>query len=343
MKKLVYLLLLLPVLAFTQARYGVEGVPMCWTTPLSVDSSIVRYVLVSTTGQPVKTLVYENAAGVVVNVSGGTLRYGFCDCAGGGDSLPNGSVTWSRLATPGKDSIRIGGTQKRDTSISATVDYTLATAVGVSKLERLYRKVTITLAGVGNKRILYLPDGDQNMADVEIIVAATEDTIQVQASANDAIQASFRKVAPTKTGLYNCLITGAQFVWRGGLFDGSAGQGQEAIQFKDEGSNLGSSGTVTAVDVTGAGATASRSGNTVTINVSSSGVASLVINSNTTVSAGVDVFLVNTTLGARTLTIPPGSFTNKIFYIKKITNNSNNVTITPATGTIDGSPSYTLF
>ncbi len=42
---------------------------------------------------------------------------------------------------------------------------------------------------------------------------------------------------------------------------------QASIQFKDEGSNLGTQGTVTAVDVTGAGATASRSGNTVTINV----------------------------------------------------------------------------
>lgn len=39
------------------------------------------------------------------------------------------------------------------------------------------------------------------------------------------------------------------------------------VQFKDEGSNLGTQGTVINIDVTGAGATASRIGNTVTINV----------------------------------------------------------------------------
>lgn len=47
--------------------------------------------------------------------------------------------------------------------------------------------------------------------------------------------------------------------------------GQAAIQFKDEGSNLGTSGTVTAVNFTGAGVTASRATNTVTVNVPVSG------------------------------------------------------------------------
>jgi hypothetical protein len=46
------------------------------------------------------------------------------------------------------------------------------------------------------------------------------------------------------------------------------------VQFKDEGSNLGIVGTVTAVNVTGSGATASRSGNTVTIDVPAGGVSS---------------------------------------------------------------------
>lgn len=108
---------------------------------------------------------------------------------------------------------------KRDTSIAVTVDYNLGSAVGVDKLRRLYRKVTISLAGVGNKRVLTLPDGDADMADLEIIVAATEDTIQVQATGNDAIADNFRKVPPAATGLYKCVITGGQFVWRGGIFD----------------------------------------------------------------------------------------------------------------------------
>lgn len=47
--------------------------------------------------------------------------------------------------------------------------------------------------------------------------------------------------------------------------------GQVGIQFKDEGSNLGSSGSATAVDFTGTGVTASRSGDTVTVNISGGG------------------------------------------------------------------------
>lgn len=43
--------------------------------------------------------------------------------------------------------------------------------------------------------------------------------------------------------------------------------GQTNIQFQDEGSNLGTTGTVDTVNITGTGATASRVGNTVTINV----------------------------------------------------------------------------
>lgn len=49
---------------------------------------------------------------------------------------------------------------------------------------------------------------------------------------------------------------------------GSGGGGaQAALQFKDEGSNLGAAGTVDTVDFTGSAVTASRAGNTVTVNV----------------------------------------------------------------------------
>lgn len=46
---------------------------------------------------------------------------------------------------------------------------------------------------------------------------------------------------------------------------------QNGIQFQDEGSNLGSSGSATIVDFTGTAVTASRTGNTVTVNVTGSG------------------------------------------------------------------------
>jgi len=42
---------------------------------------------------------------------------------------------------------------------------------------------------------------------------------------------------------------------------------QVGLQFQDEGSNLGTSGTVTAVDIVGAGATATRSVNKVTLTI----------------------------------------------------------------------------
>lgn len=105
MKKILYLLLvLLPVLGWAQSRYGVEGVPVCWRTPLGVDSSLNRYVIISSTGKPVQTIVYENAAGGVVTVSGGSMRYGYCDCID--FTVPDSSVTWEMLTEPVKDSIR---------------------------------------------------------------------------------------------------------------------------------------------------------------------------------------------------------------------------------------------
>jgi len=95
MKKLLYLFLLLPVFLFAQPRYGVEGIPMCWKIG-SIDSNITRYVIISSTGSPVQTIAWENAAGQVINVSGGYLRYGYCDCAGssgGGNGIYGGSGT----------------------------------------------------------------------------------------------------------------------------------------------------------------------------------------------------------------------------------------------------------
>lgn len=67
------------------------------------------------------------------------------------------------------------------------------------------------------------------------------------------------------------------------------------------------------------------------------------ITTNTTASPGVDLYLSDTSTGSITVTISPGAFTNRVLYVKKIVNNSNNVTITPSSGTIDGSPSYILY
>lgn len=289
MKKILYLLLFfLPVLGVAQSRYGVEGVPMCWTTALGVDSSIIRYVLVSTTGQPVKTIVHENASGVVVNVSGGTLRYGFCDCAGALDSLENGSVTWAKLATavkdsinksvtwarlanPVKDSIRIGMNQKRDTSITFFGNYNLGAAIPTDVIARRYNKIELSGDGPGSIVTVTLPDADPSILNLEVVVVTSSDTIQVQASVGDQIRSQFRKVHPVKVNEYRCLQVGAGIVWKGSVWDSLGVGGQTSIQFKDEGSNLGSQGTVTALDFTGSGVAASRSGNTIVVNVTGGG------------------------------------------------------------------------
>ena len=47
--------------------------------------------------------------------------------------------------------------------------------------------------------------------------------------------------------------------------------GQVGIQYKDEGTNLGTSGTVDEIDFTGAGVSASRAGNKITVNVAGGG------------------------------------------------------------------------
>jgi hypothetical protein len=57
------------------------------------------------------------------------------------------------------------------------------------------------------------------------------------------------------------------------------------IQFKDEGTNLGTQGTINEVNVTGSGATASRTGNAVTISVMGGGGGILAWNSSTSYSA----------------------------------------------------------
>jgi hypothetical protein len=50
-------------------------------------------------------------------------------------------------------------------------------------------------------------------------------------------------------------------------FQAASGSGQSAIQFQDEGVNIGSSGAITTVNFTGAGVTASNATTTITVNV----------------------------------------------------------------------------
>ncbi len=85
MKKAVIKYLLAAVLAVvgSQAAFSqyttLNAIPLCWTTPLGVDSSI--YVTQGDASQKTKPdrYFYYNAANTKVAVSGGTLRFGNCD------------------------------------------------------------------------------------------------------------------------------------------------------------------------------------------------------------------------------------------------------------------------
>jgi hypothetical protein len=70
------------------------------------------------------------------------------------------------------------------------------------------------------------------------------------------------------------------------------------------------------------------------------------ISSNYTVTAADNTILANTTSGALTVTLPaPTNFAGRIYTIKKIGSGGidNDLTITPASGTIDGGSSYKIY
>lgn len=90
-------------------------------------------------------------------------------------------------------------------------------------------------------------------------------------SINAALQAIVRCMAssslPSQAGHAGQYLTtdGTNVSWA------AIAAGQAGIQYKDEGTNLGTSGTVDEVDFTGAGVSASRAGNKITVNVAGGG------------------------------------------------------------------------
>ncbi len=70
------------------------------------------------------------------------------------------------------------------------------------------------------------------------------------------------------------------------------------------------------------------------------------VSSNYTLTGADNTILANTTSGAITITLPaPGSFAGRIYTIKKIGTGGidNQLNVTPASGTIDGGASYTIY
>jgi hypothetical protein len=70
------------------------------------------------------------------------------------------------------------------------------------------------------------------------------------------------------------------------------------------------------------------------------------VTSNYTATGTDNTILANTTSGAIVVTLPdPSTFAGRIYTIKKIGTGGidNSLTITPATGTIDGGASYVIY
>lgn len=84
----------------------------------------------------------------------------------------------------------------------------------------------------------------------------------------------------------------------------TTGGGQTDIQFEDEGSSLGTPGTVDTVNFTGAGIAASRSGNTVTVNVPGGGSS---VSLETDGTPNADQSVLNLISGANITLTPDGS------------------------------------
>lgn len=77
----------------------------------------------------------------------------------------------------------------------------------------------------------------------------------------------YRDKSPQGSGIYKAMNENGEIE----IIGGPGSPSQQSIQFEDEGTNLGTPGTVTELDFTGIGITATRVGNKVTVNVPSDG------------------------------------------------------------------------
>ncbi len=128
MKKLLLLLsLLLLVISLRAQRYGIISQELCWNTG-SVDSSLTRYILVSSKAKEVLKLTYLNASGQKVDVSsGGSFSQGHCGCCGGTSSSTISSSTPARSGlTNDGDTLKLGGVVEENTTIAGMDQYDLA-------------------------------------------------------------------------------------------------------------------------------------------------------------------------------------------------------------------------
>lgn len=125
------------------------------------------------------------------------------------------------------------------------------------------------------------------------------------------------------------------------------GIGQPYIQFQDEGVNLGASGTVTAIDFTGSGVSATRSADKITVNVTGGGGGGGITRTTTTVSTNTAAGSSSATdytyivTNGSTITLPTAVGNTNLYTVKRT--GSSAVTVATTGGqTIDGSASASL-
>lgn len=119
-------------------------------------------------------------------------------------------------------------------------------------------------------RDLAAPPGSPAQGDSYIVAAAPTGLWAGQAGKLAYfIDTAWRFYAPVRGQLIYVVDEAVEFVWNGSAWTSLGGQA--SVQFKDEGANLGTTGTVTSIDFTGAGVTATRATNALTVNIPSGG------------------------------------------------------------------------
>jgi hypothetical protein len=121
---------------------------------------------------------------------------------------------------------------------------------------------------------------------------------------------------------------------------------QKAIQFQDEGSNLGTSGTVTEIDFVGAGVTASRATNKVTVTIGGgvgSGITRTVVVTSgaTSMGSAASTDYVYFVAGAHTMSLPAAAGNTNRYTVKN--NHTADITIdTAGAENIEGAASIVI-
>lgn len=142
-----------------------------------------------------------------------------------------------------------------------SLDYKVAQRIPLS--QKGAASGVATLDGAGKVPNAQLPA----LAITEVFTVASQ-AAQLALTAEEGDAAV--RTDESKTYIHNGGTAGTMADWTELLAPTSAGS-QSPLQFDDEGSNLGASGTVDEVDFTGAGVTASRTGNKVTVTIPGGG------------------------------------------------------------------------